>query len=64
MRPANIVQDRELVELLTYGRPTVTIPSPDTVGRDIKAAFEAASKKIAALLRVRSRAQDLSISEL
>jgi len=50
-RPANIVSDSELIELLTTGRPNVKIPSPNTVRRDVKAAYEKCRERISKLLR-------------
>ena len=50
-RPANIVNDRELKELLTASRPNLEIPSASTVARDIKIAFEKCKGRIAKLLR-------------
>jgi hypothetical protein len=50
-RPANIIKDRELRELLTAGRPHIELPSPDTISRDIKASFNKCRERIATLLR-------------
>ena len=51
-RPVNIVDDRELRELLSAGRPQLEIPSRDTLSRKIHLAFEKASERIGKLLRV------------
>jgi len=50
-RPANILIDRELITILTAGRPHITVPSPKTVTRDVKASFEACRERIGKLLR-------------
>ena len=50
-RPANIINDRELKELLTAGQPKLEIPSASTVARDIKLSFERCKGRIAKLLR-------------
>jgi hypothetical protein len=39
-RPANIINDCELQDLLTAGRPSVELPSNQTISRDINASFE------------------------
>ena len=51
-RPANIINDRELRDLLMAGRPTVVLPSNNTISRDITASFEKCRKRIAKLLQV------------
>jgi hypothetical protein len=51
-RPANVVNDRELRELLTAGRPNIVLPGPITVTRDIKACFDTCRDRIAKLLHV------------
>ena len=51
-RPPNIIHDRELRNLLTAGRPTIHLPSRDTISRDIKAAFEKCQDRVAKLLQV------------
>jgi len=38
-RPPSIVSDPELIDLLTTGRPLIKVPSPNTVRRDVKAAY-------------------------
>ncbi|KAG6805793.1 hypothetical protein H0H92_013984 [Tricholoma furcatifolium] len=45
-RPMKIVRDRQFTTLMLAGRPTTTIPSPTTISRDIKAAFEACRSRI------------------
>jgi hypothetical protein len=52
-RPVIILQDRELRELLSAGRPTMTLPSSRTISRDITACYEKCRKRISKLLRVR-----------
>jgi len=49
-RPANIIKDCELRELLTAGHPHIELPSPDTISRDIKASFNKCRERIATLL--------------
>ena len=51
-RPLNIINDRELHNLLTAGRPSIHLPSHDTILRDIKAAFEKCRDRVAKLLQV------------
>jgi hypothetical protein len=51
-RPLNIINDRELRNLLTAGRPSIHLPSHDTISRDIKAAFEKCRDRVAKLLQV------------
>ncbi|KAI0047000.1 hypothetical protein FA95DRAFT_1479763, partial [Auriscalpium vulgare] len=50
-RPINIINDRELQELLTAGRPSIQVPSHFTIARDIKAAFGPERERIGGLLR-------------
>ena len=50
-RPANIINDRELRELLTAGRPSVDLPSNKMISRDINASFEKCRERIAKLLQ-------------
>jgi len=50
-RPANIVSDPELIGLLTTGRPTLKVPSSNTVRRDVKAAYEKCRERIGKLLQ-------------
>jgi hypothetical protein len=53
-RPANIVNDRELQELLTAGRPHIKLPSRQTVSRDVNACFRKCRERITQLLQVSS----------
>jgi hypothetical protein len=50
-RPATIVSDPELVDLLTTGHPHLKVPSPNTVRRDVKAAYEKSRQHIIKLLK-------------
>ena len=50
-RPTNILNDRELRELLKAGRPNIEIPSPSTVSRDIHASFKKCRDRISKLLK-------------
>lgn len=50
-RPANIINDRELRELLVAGRPNMVLPSNTTISRDIKASFEKCRERVAKLLQ-------------
>jgi hypothetical protein len=50
-RPASIVTDPELVNLLTTGHPHLKVPSPNTVRRDIKAAYLRCRERISKVLR-------------
>jgi hypothetical protein len=50
-RPANVINDRELQELLTAGRPKLSLPSLTTLLRDIHASFDKCRERIAKLLR-------------
>jgi hypothetical protein len=50
-RPPTIVSDPEFIELLTTGRPHVKVPSPNTVRRDVKAAYTKCRERITRLLR-------------
>ena len=50
-RPPGALNDRELRDLLTAGRPKLELPSPNTVRRDIKVAFEKSRDVIGDLLR-------------
>jgi hypothetical protein len=45
------LNDRELRDLLTAGRPKLELPSPNTVRRNIKVAFEKSRDVIGDLLR-------------
>jgi hypothetical protein len=48
-----IVEDRELLELLSAGRPGVDIPGCRTVSRDIEESFAKCKERIGKLLKVR-----------
>jgi hypothetical protein len=50
-RPANIINDRELRDLLTTGWPNIELPSNNTIFRDIKASFEKCQDRITKLLQ-------------
>jgi hypothetical protein len=51
-RPINIINDRELRDLLTAGRPSIQLPSTFTISRDIFASFEKCRNRVAKLLQV------------
>lgn len=51
-RPANIINDWELRDLLTAGRPSIELPSNQTISRDINASFEKCRARISKLLKV------------
>jgi hypothetical protein len=51
-RPANIIKDRELHDLLTAGRPNIILPSPNTILRDIRVLFTTCQAHIRKLLMV------------
>ncbi len=48
-QPVNIVNDRELHELLTAGRPWIELPGHATVFQDIKACFSKCRDRVAKL---------------
>jgi hypothetical protein len=50
-RPATVVSDPELINLLTTGHPHLKVPSPNTVRRDVKAAYERCRQRITKLLQ-------------
>lgn len=50
-RPINVINDRELRDLLTAGRPSVQLPTNCTISRDIQASFDKCRERIAKLLR-------------
>ncbi len=50
--PISIVEDRELREILTVGRPTLDILSPNTISRNIKASFSKCWMHVMSLLQV------------
>jgi hypothetical protein len=49
--PASIISDPELINLLTTGHPHLKVPSPNTVRRDVKAAYNKCRECITKLLR-------------
>jgi hypothetical protein len=51
-RPTSIVKDRELCEILMAGRPSLEIPSPNTIPRDIKVSFDKCWDRVASLFQV------------
>jgi hypothetical protein len=51
-RPLNIINDRELCNLLTAGRPSIHLPLHHTILRDLNAAFEKCRDRVAKLLQV------------
>lgn len=50
-RPASIISDPELINLLTTGHPHLKVPTPNTVRCDIKAAYEKCQGCITKLLQ-------------
>ena len=48
---ANIVSDPELIEILTTGRPHIKVSTPNTVRRDVKAAYAKCRDRITKLLQ-------------
>ena len=50
-RPANVVSDPELINLLTIGHPHLKVPSPNTVQHDVKVAYEKCRERITKLLQ-------------
>jgi hypothetical protein len=50
-RPASIVSNPKLIDLLTTGRPIIKVPSPNTVRHDIKAAYVKCHKRTSKVLR-------------
>ena len=50
-RPLQIIEDRELRDLLLTGRPNMTLPSANTISRDIHASFAACRERIGKLLK-------------
>jgi hypothetical protein len=50
-RPAEIVFDSPLVHVLAAGRPNLTVPSPNTIRRDVKAVYAKCRERIAKLLQ-------------
>lgn len=53
MRPFNIVKDRGFISLMKTGRPEYYIPSPTTVGRDVRKVFTRTRGRVARMLQVR-----------
>ncbi|EPT01252.1 hypothetical protein FOMPIDRAFT_1091464, partial [Fomitopsis schrenkii] len=51
MRPFNIVKDRGFISLMKTGRPEYKIPSPTTVGRDVRKVFERTRGRVAQMLK-------------
>ncbi|KAI0359343.1 hypothetical protein OH77DRAFT_1372462, partial [Trametes cingulata] len=51
MRPFSIVRDRGFQCLMKTGRPGYWIPSPSTIGRDVKVIFSKTRDRIARLLQ-------------
>jgi len=51
-RPTSIVKDRELEQLLTAGRPHISLPSDVTVTRDVNACFKKCGERVRKLLKV------------
>lgn len=51
-RPFEIVKDRGFVTLMKTGRPSLWLPSPVTVSRDVKRVFVRVRQRIANMLRV------------
>ena len=50
--PLKIVQDRQLQDLLTAGRPELKVPGRSTVARDLKAVYERSADRVKKLLMV------------
>ena len=50
--PMNLVKDREFSHLMKVGRPGTSIPTPATVGHDIKILIEKCRKQIDKILKV------------
>ena len=50
-RPINIINDRELQNLLTAGHPSIQLPTNPVILNDIHASFEKCRERIAKLLR-------------
>ena len=50
-RPINVINDRELCNLLTAGWPNINLPSSDTISHDIQASFKKCWERIAKLLQ-------------
>lgn len=54
-RPANIVNDAKLQNIMTAGRPHTIIPSVSTVSQDINALFAKCHDKIGKMLKVSAK---------
>jgi hypothetical protein len=50
--PFKVVEDREFITLMKAGCPGTSLPSPMTVSRDVKAAFERCRECIDNILKV------------
>ena len=50
-QPINVINDRELCDLLTAGWPNITLPLSDTISCDIQASFGKCKECIAKLLQ-------------
>ena len=50
-RPASIVTNPELIDLLTTGHNHLKVPSPNTVRRNVKAAYVKCRERISKLLQ-------------
>jgi hypothetical protein len=48
----NLVKDREFHQLMKAGRPGTSLPTPVTVGRDVKLSFEKCRERIDKILKV------------
>ena len=49
----HLVKDSEFIQLMKAGHPSTSIPTPITVGRDIKLSFEKCRERIDKILKVR-----------
>lgn len=52
LRPFSIVRDPAFRELMLTGRPFIELPSPTTVGRDVRKVFKQVRGQVAQLLQV------------
>jgi hypothetical protein len=52
VRPFKVVSDRAFVSLMKTGRPNLVLPSPTTVGRDVRNVFLNARRRFAIYLQV------------
>lgn len=57
MRPFNIVKDRGFDCLMKTGRPEYKLPSPTTVGRDVRKVFARVQQRVAHWLQARENQQ-------